>query len=85
MEEALHVEVKLFAMLREAQGADRIALTLPRGATVGELKREIAARFPALAPFLPTTRLAAALRFVSEDHVLVGGQELALVPPVSGG
>ena len=85
MEAKWDVEVKLFAMLREAQGADRIALSLPLGATVGELKREIATRYPALAPFLPTTRLAAALRFVTEDHVLERGQELALVPPVSGG
>lgn len=81
----MQLEVRLFAMLREAQNAERIAVEVPAGATVAELRRAIAEAYPDLAPFLPASRVAAALKFVPEHHVLSGGEELALVPPVSGG
>ncbi len=79
------LEVRLFAMLREASQTERIQVRLEPGASVASLRAAIAREFPALAPHLPTTRVASNLQFVSDEHVLAEGQELALIPPVSGG
>ncbi|MNX13052.1 ThiS family protein [compost metagenome] len=81
----MKLEIRLFAMLREALQTERITVELPEGATVATLRRAIAEAYPPLVPFLPTSRVAAALRFVPDHYELVLGDELALVPPVSGG
>ncbi len=81
----MQVEIRLFAMLREAQKSERITVEVPEGSTVAELRLGIAEAYPALAPFLAATRVAAALNFVPDHHVLIGSDELALIPPVSGG
>jgi molybdopterin converting factor subunit 1 len=79
------LEVRLFAMLREAGGSERIQVHLEPGASVASLRTAIAREFPTLATHLSTTRVAANLQFVSDDHLLIEGQEIALIPPVSGG
>ncbi len=79
------LEVRLFAMLREAGQADRIQVRLEAGSSVAALRTAIAREFPALAPHLSTSRVAANLQFVADDHLLAEGQEVALIPPVSGG
>lgn len=81
----MQLEIRLFAMLREAAGQDRLAIDVPAGTTVGELKAVIAEAYPALADFVPTTRVAASLAFVSDEYALAGPEEIALIPPVSGG
>lgn len=79
------LSVRLFAMLREAERAERVQVRLEAGATVADLRERLAAEFPALRPFLAQTRVAADLQFVPEAHVLAADQEIALIPPVSGG
>lgn len=79
------LEVRLFAMLREAEGAERVQVRLEPGATVADLRERVAAQFPSLRPFLAQSRVAADLQFVPDAHVLAEGQEVALIPPVSGG
>lgn len=79
------LDIRLFAMLREAEGAERVQVRLEAGATVAALRERLATEFPALRPFLPQTRVAADLQFVPDAHVLAEGQEIALIPPVSGG
>jgi molybdopterin converting factor subunit 1 len=79
------LEVRLFAMLREAGQADRIQVRLEPGSSVAALRTAIAEEFPALAPHLAASRVAANLQFVPDDHLLAEGQEVALIPPVSGG
>jgi len=81
----MRLDILLFALLKEAQKADRITLDLPAGSTVAELKAAIARDFPSLATYLPSARVAASLRFVSEHHVIGENEPLALIPPVSGG
>lgn len=77
--------MRLFASLREHAGAGTVALELADGATVAdaiaELRRGALAGLPANAPFVT----AVAREYVNLDHALVAGDELALVPPVSGG
>jgi len=80
------VNVRLFAILRERAGQDRIALELDPGATVEDALAALA-REPGLAE--PLDRMAVAMAvnrdYASGDTELHAGDELALIPPVSGG
>jgi molybdopterin synthase catalytic subunit/molybdopterin converting factor small subunit len=81
----MDVTVRLFASLREYAGAGTLALQLGDGATVADaiahLRKGALAGLPVNAPFVA----AVAREYVKEDHPLAEGDELALVPPVSGG
>ena len=80
------ISVRLFAILRERAGKDRIALELDTGATVDDALAALA-REPGLAE--PLDRMAVAMAvnrdYASGDTELHAGDELALIPPVSGG
>ncbi len=79
------ITVRLFAGLREAMGQDRLEHPLPAGATVGTIIDRIAAHRPDLAPLLARTVAAVNLEYVPREHPLQDGDEVALIPPVSGG
>ncbi len=83
---AVHVQVRLFAVLRERAGSSRIELELPDGATVGDALTKLAAGGPlgGLIELLPV-RMAVNRDYASADTVLGPDDELALIPPVSGG
>jgi molybdopterin converting factor subunit 1 len=77
--------VKLFAGLREAAGADRIPVQLPAGATVADLIAALGRDFPAIAPVLGSIRVAVNQGFADAATVLNETDEVAAIPPVSGG
>ena len=79
------VHVRLFARARDLAGADSIAVELPNGATVADLRRRLAADHPALAGLLERSALAVENEFAEDSLVLSGNVEIALLPPVSGG
>ena len=74
------VRIRLFAMLRERAGASELSLELPEGACV----RDALAELESLAGGLPLV-MAINREYASEDALLAAGDELALIPPVSGG
>jgi MoaE-MoaD fusion protein len=74
------VTVRLFAMLRERAGAPEITLELPEGARVGDALTSLAE----VAEGIPLV-MAVNREYASEDTALDPGDELALIPPVSGG
>lgn len=76
----MKVTVRLFAGVRERVGSDTVVLDLPDGALVADAL----GRLEQLAPDLPLV-LAVNREYASPDLVLVAGDELAVVPPVSGG
>jgi molybdopterin synthase catalytic subunit len=76
----MEVTVRLFAQLRERAGAGEVSLELPDGARVRDALAELAG----LAEGLPLV-LAVNREYASEDDQLSPGDELALIPPVSGG
>ena len=76
----MEVTVRLFAMLRERAGAGEIVLDLPEGARVDDALQ----RLGDLAEGLPLV-MAVNREYAPTDRVLVAGDELALIPPVSGG
>jgi MoaE-MoaD fusion protein len=85
-EEAMTVRVRLFAVLRESVGHEAIELRLPAGATAADALEELA-RQPALGELLERmpVRLAVNREIVVATTPLDPGDELALIPPVSGG
>jgi molybdopterin converting factor subunit 1 len=79
------VTVILFAAARELADADSIALELLPGATVAALRAELARRVPALAGLLAKSALAVNHDFADDAVVLQPTDEVAVIPPVSGG
>jgi molybdopterin synthase catalytic subunit len=76
----VEVTVLLFAMLRERAGARQVTLELPEGARV----RDALSALGDLAAGLPLV-MAVNREYAPEEQVLGPGDELALIPPVSGG
>jgi molybdopterin converting factor subunit 1 len=77
--------VRLFARARDLVGADRVTVSLPAGATVGDLRRRLAVDYPALAGLLARSALAVGGEFAHDTDPLPADAEVALLPPVSGG
>jgi len=81
----MDIRVRLFARARDLAGAETIALQLSVGATVGELRRALATRCPALAGLLERSAVAVEDEFADDTQTVPAGAEVALLPPVSGG
>jgi len=79
------IQILLFASLKDALGTPQLALDVPEGATIGEALLLLGEREPKVARFLPHVRVARNLDYASPDETLQNGDELALIPPVSGG
>ena len=77
---SMTLQVKLFAMLKERAGRDRIEVELDEGATVGDLLAELSD----LIGVMPV-RVAVNREYRDDSDALRSGDELALIPPVSGG
>jgi len=76
----VEVTVRLFAVLRERAGSPQLTLDLPEGARV----RDALAELSGLAADVPLV-MAVNREYASEEQELDSGDELALIPPVSGG
>jgi MoaE-MoaD fusion protein len=82
----VRVTVRLFAMLRERAGADSVEIELDEGATVADAIQALG-RDPSLgdlASRLPL-RIAVNREYAPADAPIAAGDELAAIPPVSGG
>ena len=77
--------MKLFGSLREGVGAEELAMELPEGARVAELRALLTERFPLFERF--GDRLAASVNFelVPPETPLRENDEVAFLPPVAGG
>jgi molybdopterin converting factor subunit 1 len=79
------VKVRLFARLREiASGAER-AVEVPEGADAGALWETLAREHPALAPYRASVSCAVNEEYAKFSTRLQEGDEVAFLPPVSGG
>jgi molybdopterin synthase catalytic subunit/molybdopterin converting factor small subunit len=80
------VRVRLFAILRERAGSESIEVDLAEGATVADALRALS-ELPALAGVLDRLPVAMAVNreYATTDTRLVAQDELALIPPISGG
>ena len=81
----MQVRVRLFAGLAEALGRREVEMEVPQGATLAQLYRELCAAFPPLAAYAERLLFAVNADYALPDRHLKEGDEVALIPPVSGG
>jgi molybdopterin synthase catalytic subunit len=81
----MEVVVRYFAIIREIVGRSVERLQLSESATAGEVFDGLVEEHPRLERLKPVTMLMVNKVYVTEDHKLRDGDELALIPPVSGG
>lgn len=81
----MQLHVKLFAMLQEQLG-DVIVVSVPEQPTADQIKQAIADASPNLRQVIDTARIAVNQEFTASGPLAVGtDDEVALIPPVSGG
>lgn len=85
LETTMTVRVLLFAQLRDRIGADELAVSLPSGSTGADLMQWLSQRSPKVDGLLRVSRLAVNCEYVPFDRVLHDGDEVVVIPPVSGG
>ena len=81
----MHVTVRLFARLRDIAGAAELTRDIPPGATIGDLWHALAGEYPELVPYERSISSAVNADYARMTHVLQAGDEVAFLPPVSGG
>jgi molybdopterin converting factor subunit 1 len=79
------LQIRLFARARDLAGADAVELDLPGGATVAEIRRELARVRPALSSLLALSAVAVNDEYADDASSVPANAEIALLPPVSGG
>ena len=81
----MHVTVRLFARLRELAGAAELRREVPEGSTALDVWTDLSREFPAMADYTKAISVA-----VNEDYARLtasvrDGDDIAFLPPVSGG
>jgi molybdopterin converting factor subunit 1 len=77
--------VKFFAAFHDITGSRELNLELREGLTVSELYHDLRARFPRLADYSASLLFTVNAEYVPADYALHDGDEVAFIPPVSGG
>ena len=81
----MRVTVRLFARLRDIAGAAELAREIAPSATIGSVWHELVDDFPELAPYERSISTAVNADYARMDHAVGEGDEVAFLPPVSGG
>jgi molybdopterin converting factor subunit 1 len=81
----MRVRVRLFARLRDLVGASEIEWRATEGSTVRDVWHDLAVRFPAIAPYEGSVSCAVNADYAKMSAVVSDGDEVAFLPPVSGG
>jgi sulfur-carrier protein len=79
------ITIKLFAAYQEAYGTSELQLAIAPDSTVQQVYDRLLAEHPELEPWRSLTRFGVNLAFVEPETRLQPGDELVLIPPVSGG
>ena len=81
----MRVTVRLFARLRDIAGAAELARDVAPGATIGSVWRQLVGDFPEFARYEQLISSAVNEDYARMDRPLSDGDEVAFLPPVSGG
>jgi molybdopterin converting factor subunit 1 len=81
----MRVRVLFFGMLKEMTGKSADTIDLPDGASVGDILRRYGSQIPRLQAVLPSLALAVNQQYASPGTKLKSDDEVAMLPPVSGG
>ncbi len=85
MPSQIHIKVLYFAGAKDATGKRRESIKLPEYSTIRELLLEISSTHPRLRNILKSMKIAVNYKVVDVDAILKEDDEVALLPPVSGG
>lgn len=80
-----NLKVRLFAILKDVVGKREITITVPSGVTVSYLNNEILKKYPQLRTFSNKFVTSVNYKVTSGDTIITSSDEIALLPPVSGG
>ena len=83
--QTITVTVKLFSVYQEALGVPELCLEFPAHTPVSQVLQAVIERRPELSQWRDVTRFGINLAFVEPDTQLQVGDEVVLIPPVSGG
>ena len=81
----MQIEVKFFAVCRDIAQRDSLSLDLPINATGDMLWEKLITEIPRLEPFKAQSRIAVNLEYTTNSIQLKEGDEVCIIPPVSGG
>ncbi len=76
--------IKAFGISREIIGGKLLEMEVPDGITISDLKKALIKKYPTF-DSLKSLYVAINNEYAQEDAILKGGDEIALIPPVSGG
>jgi molybdopterin converting factor subunit 1 len=81
----MQITIRLFAILRDRCGISELALDLPQGSTVAVARDEFQRQFPQSSDIMARAAYAVNRSYAPVTTVLQEGDEVAVIPPVSGG
>lgn len=84
-DEKMKIKVKFFASYREAVGMDELDLEMEGGSNVSQLLEAVKALHPAIGELIEPLIVSVNKEYADFNKVLKDGDEVALLPPVSGG
>lgn len=81
----MRVKVRLFARLRDLAGTGELTCEIGAGARVADVWRAVVERYPAAGPHGSSVSAAVNAEYARMDAAVSAGDEVAFLPPVSGG
>jgi molybdopterin converting factor subunit 1 len=81
----VRVTIRLFARLRDIAGAAELSRDVDAGATIGSVWRQLTGEYPGLGPYERSMSSAVNADYARMETPLSEGDEVAFLPPVSGG
>ena len=81
----MNIQVKLFAVAKQLVGSVTATVELPAESTVADLRVALARDYPALLPTLSSVVFAVNAEYANDQTRLRSTDEIACIPPVSGG
>ena len=81
----MSIEVKLFAVAKEIAQAETFQMESDGPISIAEVREKMASAFPELARVLGHTRFAVNAAYATDQQLVSDSDEVAIIPPVSGG
>lgn len=81
----MDIPVSFFSYFKDLTGCAQTTEPLPEGASLGDLLRQLAVRFPKLGPMQKSMLVAVGVDYQDRSYKLKNGDEVSLFPPVQGG
>lgn len=81
----MKIKLRLFAAVAQMAGRKEIELELPEGSTVRLLRQRFGKEYPRFKELSPSVMTSVNREYAGDDHPLTDGDEVAFIPPVSGG